>query len=113
MFRFFFHLGVILAVSAASTGISNAQVLINEYMPDPARDWDGDGEYNYRNDEWVEIINTGSSSIDLTGFLLRDGGDQLLWRYGFSGELAPGRLESSTEAMPWHGRNQTDSHATG
>jgi len=107
MFRFFFHLCVILAVSAASTGISNAQVLINEYMPDPARDWDGDGEYNYRNDEWVEIINTGSSSIDLTGFLLRDGGDQLLWRYGFSGELAPGatRVVYGSDALAWEESN--------
>jgi hypothetical protein len=107
MFRFFFQLCLVLAVSAASTGISNAQVLINEYMPDPARDWDGDGEYNYRDDEWVEIVNTGDSAIDLTGFLLRDGGDQLLWRYGFSGQLAPGeaRVIFGSDALAWEESN--------
>ncbi len=107
MFRFFLHLCVILAASAATTGISNGQVLINEYMPDPARDWDGDGEYNYRNDEWVEILNTGDLSIDLTGFLLRDGGDQILWRYGFSGELAPGetRVVYGSDALAWEESN--------
>ena len=107
MFRFLYYLCVILAATAAMTGISNGQVLINEYMPDPARDWDGDGVYNYRNDEWVEIINTGDSAIDLSVFLLRDGGDQLLWRYGFSGELAPGetRIVYGSDALAWEEAN--------
>ena len=107
MFLFFLNLCVILAATAAMTGISNGQVLINEYMPDPARDWDGDGEYDYRNDEWVEIVNTGDSPIDLSAFLLRDGGDQLLWRYGFSGDLAPGetRIVYGSDALAWEESN--------
>jgi hypothetical protein len=107
MFRFFVYLCVVLSASAALTGISHGQILINEYMPDPARDWDGDGVYDYRSDEWVEIVNTGDSAIDLTGFLLRDGGDAILWRYGFSGELAPGetRVVYGSDALAWEESN--------
>ncbi|HER44217.1 MAG TPA: lamin tail domain-containing protein [Candidatus Eisenbacteria bacterium] len=107
MFRFLFHITLFIAVSAAMTGISSGQVLINEYMPDPARDWDGDGAYDYRSDEWVEIINTGDSSVDLNTFLLRDAGDQVLWRYGFSGYLAPGetRVVYGSDAVAWEESN--------
>lgn len=107
MFRFLFQITLFIAVSAAMTGISSGQVLINEYMPDPARDWDGDGAYDYRSDEWVEIINTGDSSVDLNTFLLRDAGDQVLWRYGFSGYLAPGetRVVYGSDAVAWEESN--------
>lgn len=107
MFCFFMYLCVIPVTIVALTGISNGQVLINEYMPDPARDWDGDGEYDYRNDEWVEIVNISDSSIDLTGFLLRDGDDDILWRFGFSGELAPGetRIVYGSDALAWEESN--------
>jgi hypothetical protein len=107
MFRFFFGFFVILAATAALTGISSGQVLINEYMPDPARDWDGDGEYDYRRDEWVEIVNTGESPVDLSGYLLRDGGDQMLWRYGFAGVLEAGetRVVFGSDALAWEESN--------
>jgi hypothetical protein len=79
-----------LAVVAGMPGGSSAQVLINELMPDPARDWDGDGTYDYRNDEWIEIVNAGNGAVELSTYLLRDAGDSWNWRYGFSGLLAPG-----------------------
>ncbi len=69
-----------------------AQILLNEFMADPARDWDGDGEYNYRDDEWVEIINTGSKAVDLSGYMISDGVDGYSWRYAFLGTLAPGAV---------------------
>ena len=107
MFRFVISITVILAASAAFTGISYGQVLINEFMPDPARDWDGDGEYDYRDDEWVEITNTGDSTVDLAGFLLRDGGEEVRWRYGFSGMLEPGeaRIIFGSDALAWEESN--------
>jgi hypothetical protein len=103
MFFFFMRVLMILAASAAVPGISSGQVLINEYMPDPARDWDGDGVYDYRSDEWVEIINSGDSAVDLDGLLLRDAGDAAVWRYKFSGELAPGetRIVYGSDALAW------------
>jgi hypothetical protein len=47
--------------------------VLNEVMADPAGDWDGDGSYNYRDDEWVEIYNPGPGSLDLEGVLIGDG----------------------------------------
>lgn len=81
-----------LALIAGIPGALPAQVLINELMPDPARDWDGDGTYDYRNDEWVEIVNTGEAAVDLSVYLLRDAGDSWNWRYRFSGTLEPGGI---------------------
>jgi len=104
MFLFFVCVCFILVTGA---GNSAGQVLINEYMPDPARDWDGDGEYNYRDDEWVEIVNMGDTSVDLDGLLLRDGDEQVLWRYGFSGELAAGAAMAvfGSDALAWEEAN--------
>lgn len=65
---------LVLMMGAIPAG---AEVLINEIMADPASDWDGDGAYSYRDDEWVEVVNTGPETVDLTGYWLRDGtGDE-------------------------------------
>ena len=90
-----------------------AEILINEIMADPASDWDGSGEYYYRDDEWVEIINTGQSVVDISGYLLCDGSSPIDWRYGFSGILNPGevrvvygadsRLWEQSEGFPSYG----------
>jgi hypothetical protein len=42
-----------------------AQVLLNEILADPNSDWDGDGAVNSKSDEWVEITNTGSTTVNL------------------------------------------------
>ena len=91
-FRFLF-LFVFLAISI-SMGLSGAvaQIVLNEFMADPASDWDGDGVYSYRDDEWVEITNIGNTSVDLGGYYLSDGEGPPIWRYGFSGALAPGEI---------------------
>ena len=47
-------------------------VVINEILADPARDWDGDGTLDSRDDEWVEVLNTGPGAVDLTAYWLRD-----------------------------------------
>ena len=80
-----------IALSTVVSGAS-AQIVLNELMADPARDWDGDGVYSYRDDEWVEVTNIGGSPVDLEGYFLTDGEGPPVWRYGFSGLLAPGEI---------------------
>ncbi|MFN2370826.1 MAG: lamin tail domain-containing protein, partial [Candidatus Krumholzibacteriia bacterium] len=54
------------------TGSARAAVVINEILADPARDWDGDGVLDSRDDEWVEVLNTGPGPVDLVSYWLRD-----------------------------------------
>ena len=89
VFRFFIHVTFLIIILLAAAATAGAEVLINEIMADPARDWDGDGEYNYRDDEWIEILNAGSSSVDLSDYLLSDGDGEPVWRFGFAGTLMP------------------------
>lgn len=50
-----------------------AAVLINEFLPRPGTDWNGDGAVN-SGDQWVELFNTNSSAAaDVSGFSLDDG----------------------------------------
>jgi len=89
-FRFLFLLAILEFSVAAVCPRASAQVVLNEFMADPASDWDGDGVYSYRDDEWVEIANLGTTAVDLTGYYLCDGEGPSVWRYGFTGVLTPG-----------------------
>ena len=60
------------AVGGAA-GPATCGPMLNEVMADPAKDWDGDGSYNYRDDEWVEVYNPGPGSLDLDGTLIGEG----------------------------------------
>ena len=66
-----------------------AAVLLSEILADPASDWNGNGAVDSRDDEWVEVLNTGPAAVDLSGYYLRDalGAEPHL---GLSGLLAPG-----------------------
>jgi len=44
---------------------------VNEFMPDPAQDWNGDTLAD-DNDEWIEIYNANAFSVDLSGWKLDD-----------------------------------------
>ena len=68
-----------------------AQVLVNEILADPGRDWDQSGTVDSRDDEWIEIVNAGPAAVDLSGYRVSDGGTPV-FRYGFSGTLAPGAV---------------------
>ncbi|MBI4730608.1 MAG: lamin tail domain-containing protein, partial [Chloroflexi bacterium] len=46
-------------------------VALNEYLPRPASDWNGDGEANSR-DEYIELINMGTVSINIRNWKLDD-----------------------------------------
>lgn len=52
----------------------SAQLVINEllYDPSPGNDVNQDGNANTSEDEFVEIVNTGASTVDLTGYQLVD-----------------------------------------
>lgn len=44
---------------------------INEFVPRPGHDWNGDGEIN-TGDEYIELINHGSINVNLNGYRLDD-----------------------------------------
>ncbi len=47
-------------------------VVINEFLPHPHSDWNGDGTAN-DGDEYIEIINVGSNALDVKGWKLDTG----------------------------------------
>ena len=89
-----------LPVPPASPGL-----LLNEFVAGPARDWDGSGTVSTRDDEWVEVHNSGPGTLDLSFFLLTD--SDRLPRYAFSGTLGPGerRLVFGKESYDWEKAN--------
>jgi len=48
-----------------------AIILINEFLPHPKYDWNGDGRFT-SNDEFIELINAGMIAVNLEGWLLDD-----------------------------------------
>ena len=74
---------------------------LNEILAGPARDWDGDGLYDARSDEWVEVQNVGAGAIALDEYRLTDA-DRTV-RFSFDGTLAPGevRLVTGSAAVAW------------
>lgn len=47
---------------------------LNEFLPSPASDWDGNGDANAE-DEWIELYNASDQPLDLAGWFLDDGDD--------------------------------------
>lgn len=94
-FRYGWTAGGPLAAVALSLGLAwtlcavpaGAQIVINEFLASPARDWNGDGTLSSRDDEWVEIYNPTSLPVVLDGYRVADADTS--WRYGFTGTLAP------------------------
>lgn len=91
---------------SARTACAQAALRINEILAGPARDWDGSGTFSSRDDEWVELVNTGAAALDLSSFVLTDG--DTIPRMGLSGALAPGAflLVTGRQSYDWE-------HATG
>ena len=88
-----------LAPQPAAPGSTG--LLLNEFVAGPARDWDGSGAVSTRDDEWVEVSNTASETLDLSAFLVTD--SDRLPRYAFSGTLGAGerRLVFGRESYDW------------
>ncbi len=101
---------VVFAALVAPASLCGAQVVLNEIMADPARDWspsDGNDEYQSMQDEWVEIFNTGLEPVDITGWRLRDAVSDSSWRFGFGGVIQAGHLlvVYGDEAYAWEDAN--------
>ena len=76
-------------------------VLLSEILAGPARDWDLDGAFDARGDEWVEVQNTNAAATAMEEFRLADADTTV--RYAFSGSLAPGEifLVTGSAAVAW------------
>jgi len=96
-----FHALFLLLLASGSPRAAAPDVRLSEILAAPARDWDGSGAFNSRDDEWVEIVNGGSVPADLSGYFLTDGDS--IPRFAFTGTLAPGevRLVTGTESVAW------------
>jgi hypothetical protein len=107
IFRFCFFLVLVSGTSCVLVSNCPAQIAINEFVADPARDWDGDGAVSSRDDEWVEIINLGASAVDLAGYRLADGTGRPGWRYEFAGVLESGgvRISYGSDSRAWEEAN--------
>jgi len=107
VFRFCYALVLFSCVVFLSAIDCPAQVAINEFLADPARDWDGDSTLSSRDDEWIEIINRGPNAVDLAGYRLADGDGSPVWRYEFSGSLGPGavRVVYGSDSKAWEESN--------
>jgi hypothetical protein len=86
---------------ARATPACAADLHLNELCAGPARDWNGDGAFSSRDDEWVEVVNAGLSPLDLAGFFITDGDS--IPRFAFAGALAPGthRVVFGSESVEW------------
>lgn len=74
----------LVAAALVVPGLARAEVVINEFLPDP----DGvDG-----GQEWVELYNSGAATVDLSGWTLRAGTSSLSDKYTLPAgtSLAPG-----------------------
>jgi len=92
-----FEVATFLAIALALAPLGaappcGAQILVNEVLADPGRDWDANGAVDSRDDEWIEIVNAGASPVDLGDYRISDGGTTM-FRYGFTGTLAPGAVQ--------------------
>ena len=67
---------------------------LNEILASPARDWDGDGLYDSKNDEWIEIQNVGPEALAIGEYRLADAARTV--RFALEGTLAPGEVKLIT-----------------
>ena len=96
----------VVIVGILPTQVSS-QIRINELLADPVTDWNGDGSVGAKTDEWLEVVNVGSSTVDLSSYHLTDASGAGTWRYRFSGTLPPGGVVVvyGSDALAWQGDN--------
>jgi hypothetical protein len=101
----FFLCGVLFLTTLATAGV--AQVRLNEILADPGTDWNGDGTVDSKLDEWIEISNIGTSSVDLARYRLSDASAGTSFRFALDGTLAPGevRVYFGSDAVSWQAAN--------
>jgi hypothetical protein len=111
---------ILLSLQATlSSGRLQGQVIINEFLADPlyetAGDANGDGLRDPDHDDFIELLNVGSSSVNLSGFRIRDG---FAVRHTFTSGtvLAPGQalvLFGGGSPQGWFGGAQVQTASTG
>ncbi|HNR12774.1 MAG TPA: lamin tail domain-containing protein, partial [Thermodesulfobacteriota bacterium] len=67
---------VILVLLLASVPARAASIVINEFLADPATgilgDANGDGLSSSTQDEFVELVNSSDTDLDISGWLISD-----------------------------------------
>ena len=86
---------------------SSAEVRLNEILADPATDWNGDGNVDSKLDEWVEIINTGSTPVDLSTYRISDASAGESFRFALTGTIAAGeaKVYFGSDVVAWQAAN--------
>ena len=94
-------LGAGQAEAAVAEAVAAEALRLGEVLAGPARDWDGDGVFDAKNDEWVEIANAGGAALALDEYRVADADTTI--RYAFSGTLAAGAvlLVTGSQALAW------------
>ena len=97
--------GFTLFVLLAHAGAAACEVRINEFMAAPGRDWDGSGTFSARDDEWVELTNSGIAMVDLSEIVITDADST--WRWRGSGTLGMGQRATiyGSNAVAWQNAN--------
>jgi hypothetical protein len=84
-----------------TAGSACAALRLSEILAGPTQDWDGSGAFSSRDDEWIELVNTGPGALDLSAFFVTD--SDSIPRCGLTGTLEPGarRIVFGKEAYDW------------
>jgi hypothetical protein len=91
---------LLLAGVAVFCAPASAQPLVlNEILAGPTRDWDASGAFSSRDDEWIELMNTGATDLDVSSYFVTDGDS--IPRYRFSGMLGPRQFLFVTGKHSW------------
>jgi lamin tail-like protein len=87
--------------AAGGAGAVSPGLRLNEILAGPARDWDGDGVYDSKGDEWLEVQNVGSVTLAIEDYRLTDA-DRTV-RMALGGTLMPGevKLITGSAAVAW------------
>ena len=93
--------GAALSITGAAPPAIGDDLRLSEFLAGPARDWDGDGVFDARADEWVEVVNGGASPVDLAAYRLSDADSTI--RFAFAGMLLPGEylFVTGKQAVDW------------
>lgn len=91
-FSIFFSLLIIFSLTASL----QAQVVINEVLFDPSGagdgDTNGDGTADFKADEFIELMNTGASSVDIGGWTISNSTGAAVFTFPSGTSLEPGEL---------------------
>ncbi|NOT34450.1 MAG: lamin tail domain-containing protein [Candidatus Eisenbacteria bacterium] len=90
---------------AARSACAESPLRLSEICAGPTRDWNLDGLTSSRDDEWIEVVNTGATPVALDGHLIMDG-DSLV-RIALTGTLGAGehRVIFGKESWDWERAN--------